>query len=669
MFADRYRVESAVFLGVAGIFLAMSVDGKAAEPTGVFTLGEIEVTAKAENDKNTTVERISSEEMRAFEKTTVADAANLLPGVTSSVTGARNEQTLFVRGFDIKHVPLFLDGIPVYVPYDGYPDLARFTTFDLSEIVVSKGFTSVLYGPNTMGGAINMVSRRPQKAFEGEVGTGISSGDTYYGYANLGTAQEKWYLQGGVSYLNSDYFPLSGDFKPTKTENGDHRDNSYKQDGKIDLKAGFTPNKTDEYAISFIDQHGEKGTPPYTGYDKTVTARYWQWPYWDKQSYYFTSKTDFTDKLYLKTRAYHDIFQNSLYSYDDATYATISKKYAFKSWYNDYTDGGSLEVGSSLVPDNLLKLALHYKRDVHQEQNAGAPELTFKDQMFSVGLEDTYNFSKHFYAITGISYDFLDTLDAEQISASGKVVDFPMESTSGLNPQLGLFYDADSVGIFHTAVARKTRLPSIKDKYSYNLGTAIPNPDLDPEKSINYEIGYENKKVAGIHYKGIVFYNNVTDYIQLARVADPKNPGMTINQNQNIGEVDLSGIELEAGANVLTTLEIGSNYTYTHADNKTDSSKITNVPAHKVVAYLRYTLFEKLIAQADVEFDSRRFSSSNGVQVADGYAIMGSKLSYDLGNGFLVDAGVKNLFDKNYAIQEGYPEAGRTFFSNLRYTF
>ena len=278
MFADRYRVESAVFLGVAGIFLAMSVDGKAAEPTGVFTLGEIEVTAKAENDKNTTVERISSEEMRAFEKTTVADAANLLPGVTSSVTGARNEQTLFVRGFDIKHVPLFLDGIPVYVPYDGYPDLARFTTFDLSEIVVSKGFTSVLYGPNTMGGAINMVSRRPQKAFEGEVGTGISSGDTYYGYANLGTAQEKWYLQGGVSYLNSDYFPLSGDFKPTKTENGDHRDNSYKQDGKIDLKAGFTPNKTDEYAISFIDQHGEKGTPPYTGYDKTVTARYWQWP-------------------------------------------------------------------------------------------------------------------------------------------------------------------------------------------------------------------------------------------------------------------------------------------------------------------------------------------------------------------------------------------------------
>lgn len=669
IFADQHVTRSAVFIGVAGIVLAMSIDGKAETSTNVFTLGEIEVTAKAESDKNTTVERISSDEMRTFEKTTVADTANLLPGVTSSMTGARNEQTLYVRGLDIKHVPLFLDGIPIYVPYDGYPDLARFTTFDLSEIVISKGFTSVLYGPNTMGGAINMVSRRPQKAFEGEVGTGISSGDTYYGYANLGTAQEKWYLQGGVSHLNSDYFPLSDDFKATKTENGDHRENSYKLDKKINLKAGFTPNKTDEYAFSFIDQHGEKGTPPYTGNDKTVTARYWQWPYWDKQSYSFTSKTDFTDKYYLKTRAYHDIVQNSLYSYDDATYTTISKKYAFKSWYNDYTDGGSLEVGSSRIPDNLLKLAMHYKRDVHQEQNSGEPELTFKDQMFSIGLEDTYNFTQHFYTITGISYDYLDTLTAEQIATNGKIADFPMESTSGLNPQLGLFYDADSAGILHTSVARKTRLPSIKDKYSYKLGTAIPNPDLDPEQSINYEIGYANKKNAVIHYKGTIFYNNVRDYIQLIKVANPKNSGATIDQNQNIGEVDFSGIELEASTKVLTSLEIGSNYTYTHIDNKTDDSKIINVPAHKVIAYARYTFFERLTAQADIEFDSQRFSSSNGVQVADEYTIVGSKLSYDLGNGFLVDAGVKNLFDKNYAIQEGYPEAGRTLFTNLRYTF
>ena len=197
----------------------------AQESTGVFTLGEIEISGESETNKNTTVEKITAEELRDFDRNTVGDAVSLLPGVSSTVTGARSEQTLMVRGFDIKHVPLFLDGIPIYVPYDGYPDLGRFTTFDLSEIVVSKGFTSVLYGPNTMGGAINMVSRRPEKPLEGEAGAGISSGDTYTAYANAGTNRGTWYLQAGGSYVSSDFFPLSDDFVAAETEDGDHREN------------------------------------------------------------------------------------------------------------------------------------------------------------------------------------------------------------------------------------------------------------------------------------------------------------------------------------------------------------------------------------------------------------------------------------------------------------
>ena len=128
--------------------------------------------------------------MRLFNRDNLADAVNLLPGVTLSETGARNEKMIYIRGFDIKHVPMFMDGIPIYVPYDGYPDLARFNTFDLSEIIVSKGFTSVLYGPNTMGGAINMVSRRPVKKIEVSAGAGYASGDAFQSYANFGSNQK-----------------------------------------------------------------------------------------------------------------------------------------------------------------------------------------------------------------------------------------------------------------------------------------------------------------------------------------------------------------------------------------------------------------------------------------------------------------------------------------------
>ncbi|MCE5336102.1 MAG: TonB-dependent receptor plug domain-containing protein, partial [Desulfobacteraceae bacterium] len=250
----------------------------------VFQLGEIEVVGKEDTNRNVTVERVYDEQMRLFDKNDLADAVNLLPGVTLSEVGGRNEKMIYIRGFDAKRVPVFLDGIPIYVPYDGYPDLSRFTTFDLSEIVVSKGFSSVLYGPNTMGGAVNMISRRPVKEFEMNAGSGYASGNTYHGFANFGSNQGKWYIQGGGSYLNKDYFSVSDEFTPTKTQAGGDRNNSYQRDWKANLKVGLTPNDTDEYALSYINQQAEKGVPPYEGYDPTESVRWWQWPYWNKES-------------------------------------------------------------------------------------------------------------------------------------------------------------------------------------------------------------------------------------------------------------------------------------------------------------------------------------------------------------------------------------------------
>ncbi len=194
-----------------GIWLVWAEAGSADEVQetneNVFTLGEVEVVEKEQKNKNVTVEDVTNDEMRLFERNNVADALDLLPGVTTSLTGARNEMTVYVRGFDIKHVPLFQDGIPIYVPYDGYPDLSRFTTFDLSEIILSKGFTSLLYGPNTMGGAINMISRKPSKKFEVDAGAGYGSGDTYNVNGNFGSKWNKGYLQGGALYMTAAIFP------------------------------------------------------------------------------------------------------------------------------------------------------------------------------------------------------------------------------------------------------------------------------------------------------------------------------------------------------------------------------------------------------------------------------------------------------------------------------
>ncbi len=207
------------------------------EKTGVFTLGEVVVTADGESGMGS-VDQVDEEMLRQFNRDDLTEALDLMPGVTVSRTAARNERTVFVRGLDVKHVPLFMDGIPIYVMYDGYSDFGRFTTFDVSQIEVSKGASSVLYGFNTMGGAINVVTKRPEKPFEANAGVGLASGDTTSAYANIGSNLGKWYFQGGASYLDRDYYELSDDFEPTETEDGGERDNAYITDKKISFKAG-----------------------------------------------------------------------------------------------------------------------------------------------------------------------------------------------------------------------------------------------------------------------------------------------------------------------------------------------------------------------------------------------------------------------------------------------
>lgn len=649
---------------------SMAEDHKA--PENVFNLGRIEVSAKGEDIKNGTVEVLPEEEMRAFNRDTVASALNLLPGVTASHVGARNEGMIYVRGLDGKHVPMFLDGVPIYVPYDGYPDLNRFTTFDLSEITLSKGFTSVLYGPNTMGGAINLISRRPAETFEGSAGAGWSTGSGYEGYINVGTNQKLWYAQGGASYLNSDYFVLSDDFHQKATEDGGRRENSYYWDRKYNLKFGLTPAEGHEYAISYWNQHGVKGTPPYAGTDSTQKIRYWQWPYWDKEGYYFNSRTPTGEKGYVKTRLYYDTYKNSLATYDNGTYTTITRsKGNSVSNYDDYTYGASIEVGTTLLPKNLVKIAGHYKKDVHREQDDwNLPSERTEEEIFSIGVEDTITVTDRICVILGVGYDTNKTSEAETYNSTTKrMTDLEKGSAGAWNPQGGLFYSLTDTAKVNFSISRKTRFPSIKDKYSYRWQTAIPNPDLDPERAINYEMGYQDILFRRVALRAAAFYRDIKDYIQSVTVPDPDDSTKTKSQNRNMGHVEQYGMEVELSAPLTDMIESGFNYTYIDNNNRSSSDKLTDVPEHKFFLYTKFTPLKPLSVLADIEYDSKRWSSTNGVRVAKGFTLVNAKVMYEITKGLRMEAGVRNLFDKNYELNEGYPMPGRTYFSNLTYRF
>jgi iron complex outermembrane receptor protein len=642
-----------------------SVATDSVKSSNMFMLGEVIIKNNKSKD---TLKRVTTKKMESQNKMDVSQALNMLPGVSLTASGPRNESMVSIRGFDLRQVPVYMDGIPVYVPYDGYVDLARFTTFDLAAIDVSKGFSSVLYGPNSLGGAINLISRKPSRILEYDGSLGMINSNGYKGNINIGSNLGKFYVQGGYSYLHRNSFRMSSNYVPSKNEDGGERGNSYRTDQKISFKVGWTPTEKSEYAIGYINQQGKKGNPVYAGDDVLnslyAKPRYWQWPNWDKESYYFISNSNFDDKNSFKTRIYYDKFKNRLNSYDDNTYSAQTKPYAFQSNYNDYTYGGNLEYDTQIIPKNNLKIAFHFKEDVHRENNLGEPVRNFVDNTVLIGIEDVYKISNKFTLVPGVSYNIRKNKEAEDYNSTTKVIsDYPTaDASDAFNAQIGFFYQPNENQKFGATVSQKTRFATIKDRYSYRMGTAIPNPDLKPEKAVNYEINYTANLFNKITFQTAVFYSSLTDAIlNVSNVAPGK------SQMQNFGEAEYMGIEAQLNYLLLQNLSFNVNYTYIERNNLTDPTiHFTDVPNTKVMGTVKYQPIKRLRLIANSEFNSSRISTSYGTRVPD-YTLLNLYGSGKIAKNFSIDAGVNNIFDKNYSLVEGYPEEGRNFFVTLRF--
>lgn len=668
------RVFMVLLLGAGKVALAqqpVSVGATVRDTSinPVFTLGEVTVTSERTAPLHAA---INASTLQRFAKNDVSKALNLLPGVHLSAVGPRNEAMVYIRGFDLRQVPLLIDGIPVYVPYDGYVDLARFTTFDLATINVSKGYTSVLYGPNALGGAINLVTRKPVRKFELNGASGWLSGG-YRTNINIGSNLGKWYIQAGFAKLNRDSFPVSNQFHPVKTEEGGYRNNSYSSDEKYSIKVGFTPNSRSEYALGYIYQHGKKGTPVYAGSDTLnslyKSPRYWQWPSWDKRSLYFISNTAIDSNQYVKTRVYYDQFINQLNSYDDGTYTTISRPYAFKSYYNDYTLGGIVEYGISLLHGReVVKTTLQYKQDVHREHNEGEPVRTMSDRTITAGFENQFAITPQWLLLTGFSYNNRGSIKAQDYNSTTKVVsDYAFNNNDAFNIQGGLQYQLNATNALHFSLARKTRFATTKDRYSYKLGTAIPNPDLKAEDALNYDLGYTGN-FNKLHIQAAAFYSKLHNTIlSVSNVLYDSVKKAWQSQMQNVGRAEYMGVEAGVDYMLLADLKAGINYTLIKRNNLSNPSlHFTDVPEQKIFGYVQYQFRNRFSVQANTEYNSKRYSTTYGT-VSGSFMLLNASATVQVWRYFSVEAGINNIADVNYTLVEGYPEPGRNYFVNLVY--
>ncbi len=672
---------------------AQSTARNAAGPgtaSNVFTLGTITVTAHREDEDPLATATLDREQLWNFNKDGLADALNLVPGVaTTTGAGSRNEAVISVRGFDRLQVPLLMDGIRLYLPADNRLDFDRFLTPDLSEIQVSKGYVSVLNGPDGMGGAINLVTRKPVKPFEGEVraSAALGEGGQYNGntlYADVGGRQERYYYQVSAEERDIKHWRLSRDFKPTVAEDGGNRDHTGKKDTRYNLKLGFTPNTTDEYSLNYVNQSGEKhGIGSVTG---TSSISTWDWPTWDTSSLYWLSHTQIDDKTYVKTKAYYNAFKNTLQAFTNISLSTTN----FISYYDDNAKGLSVELGTDRLPQQTLKAALHYRRDLHTEwqylanaslpatpANFTEPRQTTIEDTESLALEDTWHIMPKLDLVGGISRDARFSKQAQDFAAANAtsaavLFDYRLADSHATNYQAAAVYSYSDTGKVHVSASDRTRFPTMFERFSSRFGGALSNPWLKPERAMNLEVGVDDVLMPGLRGEAALFHSHVDDAIQSVPIVYG---GKNYSQSQNVGQATYRGIELGLTARASDKMEFGGNYSYidTRLNNPNDATaRLTTTPQNKAFLYAKWRPIEAVSVIPSLECASARWSAAavgTGYVHTGAYNLLNLKVEYRIRRDWDISLAGRNLMDKNYQMVDGYPQEGRNFVLATRIQF
>ncbi len=145
-----------------------------ADDSAAFTLEEVIVTAQKREqslqDVPLSVNAVSGEKMAEAGITNLEGMTGLVPNLTFNQTGIgtnvaiRGISSGINQGFE-QSVGQYVDGI-----YYGRAQLTRAPMFDMERVEVLRGPQSILFGKNSIAGAISMTSAKPTDEFELNIG-------------------------------------------------------------------------------------------------------------------------------------------------------------------------------------------------------------------------------------------------------------------------------------------------------------------------------------------------------------------------------------------------------------------------------------------------------------------------------------------------------------------
>jgi iron complex outermembrane receptor protein len=536
-----------------------------------------------------------------------------------------------------------------------------------------------------MGGAVNLVTRKPEKALDAEARFNLNlDNDTdyagYTGFASLGTKHDQWYAQASYARNFTDHWDLSNKFTPTRNEDGGARDLSRSADWRVNAKIGFTPNATDEYALNYTRQEGEKLAP--THVSDSTGLRYWTWPYWNLQNVYFLSTTQLGEIATLRTRAYYNTFKNSLDSFDDATLSTQTKGSSFNSAYSDRAYGGSAQLDVRPSEAERLSVAFHYRNDRHREyqqsfpSGAVEPWQTTEEATYSAAIENGYKLTPQLELVLGGSYDWRDLGRAEDY-ASNAFIYYPKRNGDAWNAQGQLLWTPDADTSLHASISSRARFPTIFERFSTRFGGAVSNPDLKAERATHFELG-GTRQLGPLRIEAAGWYAKVDDaivsfpFLYTSCTSAGVCTTTSTAQSRNVGSGKDYGVDLALSAQITGTLRAGASYGWVHRsldDPSIPAFHPTGVPEHSGFAWAEWSPLPALRVLPSVDVASKRWTVNTAgtrYYLIGDYALANLRVDFDVTDWATLGVGGRNLFDANYTTVDGYPEAGRSLFVSLR---
>ncbi len=591
---------------------------------------EILVVAEAPKDLPiSTVTRLDSTTFERNRPVDLSEGIKFAPGVYVTV-GSKYEYYLKLRGLDSRRIVLLVDGIPVYEPFFSSFDLKTVAAGGIDSIQITKGPSSVLYGPNTLGGIVNVITRRPGAGSElslnasyGDNNTRSLLLDTNHQWNRLGFA-------GTLQYQNSDAFVY-----PDEGLGNTDRMNSDYERTNLNFKLYYTPSDRTEILFNTGLYFSKYGLPPELGSDR---PRYWRFKNWDRYSFNAGGYTAMGDNSTLHFRTFYVQYNNTLDAYIDQSITELD----FVSTYDNSVYGLYGLWDFRIAPSHTLKTSLSLMKDIARTQDdVSEPWEKYDQGSISLGIEDHFSFAEKWKLIAGLSLDYIDKFEGA--------------NTSKLNPLIGVKFSPINPLSLHLSFSRKSRFPSMRSMYSSTSG----NPDLLSETGNIGEFGFTYSK--DFYCTGSVFFNRFKNLIDSVRLPD------RTRRYFNVGEAYINGLEMQLQKS-LQWMSATINYTYLDHKNVTDDRPLDALPNHTLnfdwVLYPAKNFrvsFLGMIASSSSWYD---FNSDELLDIPS-FASLDIIASYRLG---AVEPYIKasNIFDEFYYTEPGYPWRGRYFEFGIR---